>query len=145
MHLYLMTRGIKHELDQFITELQGKYLPMKYRPNGEKELQDYFVQLAVRPIQLWEIVFPKEHLDLVLATCLAQNSGETQHKKHQKYVWALRKMLGISEIPKYDNSKKMPIRCAGIELVGIGVKDDYWITPDGQHVKEKVDGAYEGL
>jgi hypothetical protein len=31
MHLYVATKGIKHDVDQFITELQGKYLPFKWR------------------------------------------------------------------------------------------------------------------
>ena len=146
MHLYMMTRGIKHEVDQFITELQGKYLPFKYRQKEGEPLQDWNVQLAVRPIQLWEIVFPEDQQDLVLTTCLGDGAkGKTQHKKHEKYVWALRKMLGINPLPDYKADKKMPVRCSGIEIVGIGVKPDYWITKDGKHVDKKEEGAFEGL
>lgn len=149
MHLYLMTRGIKHEVDQFITELQGKYLPFKWRdlkdPNSK--LQDTFVQLSVRPIQLWEIVFPKESMDVVLTTVLAGNNGDTQHKKHQWIINKVRMLLGVKEVPKYNNTNAMPIRRAGIELIGIGVKEDYWFNKDGKHVsyEEKDDNSFEGL
>lgn len=34
MHLYAITRGIKHDVDRFITELQGKYVPMDVK--GER-------------------------------------------------------------------------------------------------------------
>ena len=70
MHTYLLTRGIKHEVDQFITELQGKYLPFKWRDlnNKDNQLQDTMVQLGVRPIQLWELVYPEESRDVIMTT-----------------------------------------------------------------------------
>ena len=148
MHLYLITRGIKAKVDDFITQLQGKYLPMMWRKKPEDPLSVYHVQLGVRPIQLWEIVFPEEQKDLVLSTCLAQrqpSEGMTQHKKHNKFIWALRKMLGCEPIPDYDNSKVMPIGGEGVELVGIGLKKDYWIDKEGKHHPEKVEDSYEGL
>ena len=146
MHLYMMTRGIKHSVDQFITELQGKYLPFKWRKDGDTKLEDYHVQLAVRPIQLWELVFPEECKDIILSTCLggADRAG-LQHPKHAKYIWALRKALGVDPIPEYDKTKMMPITRPQAEVIGIGIKKDYWVTKDGKHVAEKEDGAYEGL
>jgi len=155
MHLYLMTRGIKHEVDQFITELQGKYLPFKWRdPNKGKDapLEDVYVQTSVRPIQLWEIAFPEEHKDLVLATCLGGNEGlkgKPNHKKHEKIIWAIRKALGkdVMPIPEYDGTKQMPIRRIGIDLTGIGIKADKWINADSTQVdkKHKDEKAFEGL
>ena len=91
MHTYLLTRGIKHEVDQFITELQGKYLPFKWRNVNDKDskIQDTMVQLGVRPIQLWELVYPEESRDVIMMTLFKQpakkgerTAGMTQHKKH---------------------------------------------------------------
>ena len=87
----MMTRGVKHGVDQFITQLQGKYLPFKWRMNKEGKLdhkgemiENGHTQLQVRPIQLWEIVFPEEHKDIVLNTILAgKKKQQTQHKKHK--------------------------------------------------------------
>ena len=149
MHLYLATRGVKHEVDQFITELQGKYLPFKWRDlnKPDSKLEDCHVQLGVRPIQLWEIVFPEEQRDVVLATILQSKKGEPEKTWHKKFIWAIRKILGSSvmPIPEYNNDKKMPIRCQGIELVGIGVKSDYWVDRNGNKVDKKEEGAFEGL
>jgi hypothetical protein len=120
MHLYCLTRGIKKEIDQFITELQGKYLP--FTMSGV----DCFVQFAVRPIQLWEFVFPEPMKDVVLTTILGKDGGKTQHKKHNKFVWALRKILDVKKIPNYNTEKFMPISRQHMEIVGIGIKEDYY-------------------
>jgi len=121
----MMTRGMKSHVDNFITELQGKYLPFKY------EGKDSFVQVAVRPIQLWEIVFPKEHKDLMLSTCLGGKEGMkgiTNQKKHRPVVAMIRKMLGITKLPDYDDTKQLPITRQHMELVGIGIKEDRDLT-----------------
>ena len=151
MHLYLMTRGIKHEVDQFITELQGKYLPFKWRdPNKGKDapLEDVYVQTSVRPIQLWEIVYPVETQDVILNTILGNREGvlgKPNHPQHDKFLWGIRKVLGVNPIPPQMNkSIMMPIYKENIEVVGIGIKEDYWADPDdptGKHLKKKEDGG----
>lgn len=117
MHLYFTTRGIKMHVDNFITQLQGKYLPFKY--NGK----DSAVQVAVRPVQMWEVVFPKEHLDLMLTTCLGPD-GKPYHKRHNKFIAVVRKVLGVKKIPKYDNSSMMICGRDHIDSTGIGIKED---------------------
>lgn len=166
-HTYLITRGIKHEVDEFIKQLQGKYLPCRaplMDPNTGKVIRDAkgnltmrddgLLQLGVRPIQLWEIVYPYEHQDVVLSTLLAGNSGKPQQKWQEKYVWALQKALKLNPIPPYNNANKLPVRCAGIELVGIGTKRDYYITSEDKHISaeeydklsdEEKKKCYEGI
>ena len=126
MHLYLITRGIKHDVDRFITELQGKYLPFKVHKDGTAGLKagDHLVQLAVRPIQLWEVVYPEECNDVVLASVLGQD-GKTQHKKHNKFIWLIKKALGCEPIPEYKKDQIIPFYKNNIECIGIGVKKDY--------------------
>lgn len=120
-----MTRGIKHDVDRFITELQGKYMPYDF--NGEKTL----VQLAVRPIQLWELVFPEPTLNTVCKTLFddttTRNGMLTYHKRNQKYLWALRKALNSENIPNstlFSTALPMPIYKNNIEIAGIGIKKD---------------------
>ncbi len=136
MHLYLMTRGIKHDVDRFITELQGKYLTFKgafdekgqVNPTGE--LKDIMLQLAVRPIQFWEICFPELHKDTILNSIFEGKDGATQQSKHQKYLWALRKILGCEKIPEYKRDFLFPVYKNNIEMIGIGLKKDYYF-PNG--------------
>ena len=135
MHLYIATKGIKNEVDQFITELQGKYLPFKFRKDEKEPMQDSVVQLAVRPIQLWEIGFPKEHYDLVATTLLgkdyqdapAGNDGKkgTRHTWLVKWIWGLRKLLHLDAIKPFNTNNSMPCRREGIMVIGVGTKEDY--------------------
>jgi len=132
-HLYIVTRGIKHLADEFIKQLSCKYLPMKVFKGdvaGIDKTQNCQVQVAVRPIQLWEIVYPKEHQDLMLNTLLGGTQGGTNHKKHQKFANMMRKVLGIKKIPKYKTDLKLPIQNASVDVTAIGVKDDYTL-PNG--------------
>ena len=113
-----MTRGIKPDVDRFINDLMGKYLPFNYK--GAPSL----VQIAVRPLQLWEIVFPREHKDIVLNTVLC-GDGKTQHKKHKKWITVLRKILGIQKIPEFKTDAVLPVYRANTEFIGVGIKEDY--------------------
>jgi len=119
-----MTRGIKHDVDRFITELQGKYLPYEYA-KGEKAL----VQFSVRPIQLWEFVFPEEHLQTVMKTLFddttTRNKGFSYAKRNDKYLWALRTALNSQKFPKITpDDVPMPVYKNNIEIEGIGIKKD---------------------
>ena len=124
-HVYLMTRGIKHQVDNFITELSMTKLP--YRTNNPlKPNETMLLQTSVRPIQLWEIVYPKEHRDAMLNTLCNGGTGSTQHSKHQKFIWALRKALGVDKVPEdYKRDQIIPLVFdQHIEKIVIGVKDD---------------------
>lgn len=123
MHLYIITRGIKHAVDRFITELQGKYVPFKWKSPTDTELKDYMVQLGVRPIQLWEIVFPEEQKDVVLHTILGKEPS-MPNKKFEKYISWIRKILGIEEIPEYKKDTFLPLCKTDVGVVGIGIKKD---------------------
>lgn len=144
MHLYVLTRGIKNNVDQFITELQGKYFPFKYR-NEKGEVKDMLWQFAVRPVQLWEFAFPEEHKDLILNSLFDGTKGEGQHPWYKKWIWPIRKALHCEPVSDYDKSKKIYIRKDDVEIVSIGIKGDYWITKEGKKVWKKEDGATEGL
>lgn len=151
MHLVLMTRGIKHEVDRFINELSTRYLPMKnmYDCATKKMHKDMNIQMRVSPIQLWDISFPEENLDAVLTTCLAGDKGKPIHGRNKKYIWALKKAMGLKDIPQnYKTDKILIMRPPqNIELLGVGIKDDYWFTPEGKKVdkKNKTDKDAEGI
>jgi hypothetical protein len=124
MHTYILTRGIKHDVDRFITELQGKYLPYEFE-KGKQGL----VQFAVRPIQLWELVFPEPQLQSVMKTLFENTTrhGLSYSHRNDKYLWALRKALNASKFPELDaKALAMPIYKNNIEVAGIGIKKDQY-------------------
>ena len=125
MHFYALVRGIKHDVDRYINDLQAQYFPYEvpHQPKG-------YVQLAVRPIQLFEFVFPKDSLQEVLMTISPDIhqwhvGNPPQWKSQDKYIWALRKMLKAKEIPVID--PKTPRRLIynfNVHVQPIGIKDD---------------------
>ena len=115
MHLFMMTRGIKPEVDRFITELQGKVLPW-----GKGA-----IQLSVRPFQMWELVFPKEHLGTVYRTV------ETGHEKicNSPQFKFLRTAVRGKKIPNIskEGSKLLNYK-QNIATYPFGIKEDNLFT-----------------
>ena len=120
MHLYIMTRGIKQLIDEYINDLQAQYFPYGNPPN--------LLQLSVRPLQLWELVFPKEQLKEVMQTVLPYESikswGLKDIRKHKLAL--LRLALGAKKIPKLDLTQGIvrPLRKENIAIYPIGIKED---------------------
>jgi hypothetical protein len=123
MHAIILTRGIKHDVDRMINELSCTYLPFKYKGN------DVMLQVGVRPYQMWEIVFPREHKDIMLTTLFGNHpnhkNGQPQHSKHQFAINMMRKTLGVDPIPDHDTSRILPVYRGATEVTGIGIKEDY--------------------
>ena len=137
MQMYIMTRGIKHDVDQFITQLQGRYLPWAAKLKGDKKKKTYQLQTSVRPLQLWEIAFPKEQMDIMCASILPDAMPEAR-PQYKKFCLPLRMALKAKKIPKnLDRSKKFPIKIANMDVVGIGYKEDKEIKTDEEE--------YEGI
>ena len=123
-HIFLMTRGIKNDVEDYINWLSHQQLPYKNRESQETALQDYLLQIRVCPIQLWDISFPREHKDLML-TSLFSADGKPYHSNIQKYLSALRFALKADKMPeKWDTSKRLPRRPANTEMICIGTKED---------------------
>ena len=84
------------------------------------------VQVACRPIQLWEIVMPRESLHDVMRMIW---NGQNPQNEHGWKEWMgsgmLRKALKLDPVPTFD--EKIPRRQIfnqDITSVPIGVKDD---------------------
>ena len=118
MHLYMLTRGIKHDVDRFINELSSKYLPYKHH-----KIKDYQVQVGVRPMQLWEIVFPREHLQSMINTIRPQKD---KNFKFNALMATFRKALNAKKIPNiYDiKGEKMLVYNNNVISYVIGNRED---------------------
>ena len=138
MHFIVMMRGIKHLQDKLIDEIGKIMLPMWMRvedmtalasganTSGAKTTQQMnMVQVAVRPIQLYEIVFPKEHEDLMAATLFKDHVGGSNQKWLRKWFNLVRKLLHLEPI-NWDFRKEphIPLPKDWVEIIGIGKKYD---------------------
>ena len=112
-----MTRGIKHEIERFINDLQAQYYP--YKAGKEK----YFVQLAVRPIQLWELAFPKDALFNVMNTVFP--NGTNVRWQFKMPLNSMRLALGAKKVPKLKPEEmKRIVYFNNIAVYPIGIRED---------------------
>lgn len=117
MHLITLTRGHKPNVDMAINDLQA--MNLLTNNNGKQT----YTGLGVRPVQLWEFVFPKEHLEFMLATMHYRDENEPMVE--DKFKW-IRRALKLKKIPKLDYStlKRQLIRKEHVAFHHIGIKED---------------------
>ena len=97
MHLYVLTRGILSATKQWENDLAAQYLHFKVLEKGKKKTPPYLAQLAVRPVNLYEIVFPEECLDEVLGMVKPIDPPG----KLSKFIKMFSRMMGLKKIPDY--------------------------------------------
>ena len=113
-----------------------------------KMMEDKLVKIRLCPVQLWDISYPIHHRDALHTTLFGAEKGRPIHKMYNKFIWAVRKVFGLEPLPEYKTDSWLPMDFPQhIEVIGLGVKDDYWIEPDGKHssTEKKSKDAYEGI
>lgn len=130
MHLFIGTRGIKNSVDAWIRDLQAQYYTLLNSKNINQS-----VQMSVRPIQLWELVFPKEHFQEVLRSVeFPLEDGIMASQGHlDKYMILMRKLLKAKKIPPIEPGPRRilaPRDRPNIQVVGLGYKEDADLTTD---------------
>ena len=118
MHLYCLARGQKDWLDRWVNDLGARYYP--YKMKGK----EVAVQLGVRPIQLYEIVFPEPCLKDVLG--VVQPYGYMGYDM-KKYKLLIRKMLKLNKLPEERIPPTNPFMRTHIDCVGLGLRKDRYI------------------
>jgi len=139
MHLLFGLRGIKHERDLFVSMIQGQMCQWKRKNLKTNEEEITGVQLSLRPLELFEVVFPEECLPDVLKTLGLNKSNKFDganagKKKTEKFLQNksrfLRKIMGLKEIPQVESDPKNPkifpgfVNLRGISIHPIGLKHD---------------------
>ena len=121
MHLYMVVRGANDRLARWVNDVYSQHYPWKAPDGNVKQ-----VRLTIRPIQLFECVFPETAYVDVLAT-LQPYGGNWD--KMAPMAFALRKLLGVKPIQKavVPNFK---VDNNFVHRIGIGVKLDKY-HPDG--------------
>jgi hypothetical protein len=129
MHLYVLTRGVLNATKDWENALSHQYLPFEVLEKGKKVPTKYLSQLAVRPVNLYEIVFPEESLQDVLGM-VKPVSHETVSGKWAWLVNFLSKKLGLTKIPDY-KPKQLPLG-DNVTVIGLGLKKDKvnWTVKD---------------
>lgn len=135
MHLYFLTRGRDNVIQEWIKHLSSKWYEFDHK--GRRRL----FAANLKPVQLWEYVFPEEHADMVFNTVfdgqedygLGHGEGRWESPSNTMALKMLQKALGVKPIPKFDAKKSlkmaMPNR-EGMSILGIGIKEDKHVTDE---------------
>lgn len=146
MHAAFMIYGHKFEVDNLIIDI----LAQKFMLRGKKEdgtLQTEILQCGLRimPFGIYEVIFPKEYMPLVL-TALSFHVEPTYYKK---YGWKLSlpikmlsKALGFKKIPEFKTDRKVYWNVGWCVIIPIGIREDEEIE---ELMKDKKYISYEGL
>lgn len=121
MHLYVLTRGILSATKQWENDLSAQYLPFEVLEKGKKKPTKYLSQLAVRPVNLYEIVFPEDCLQEVLGM-VKPESGKGVSGKFSGFIKMFTRMMGLKKIPDYKPNQLPP--GDGVSVIGLGLKKD---------------------
>jgi len=128
-----MLRGIKHELEFTKKFLETTMLKWNRKDVISNVEQAGEVQHALRPIELFECVFPKEQLHNFMKMLNIVNDDKYQGWTFKTQMNLMRKMLGAEKFPDIDPKqvdKKVPFiprRMVAVHPIGIK-KDEEGIT-----------------
>lgn len=147
MHNILMTRGHINNVERFINELSTRYMKFNFFNKDTQKSEERIIQMRVSPIQLWDISFPKEHREIVLNTIYQGGKGEPINPYLNKFVWGLRKSMGLRKMGDYDKKAWLSmLPPENIEMINIGEKDDKWLNSKGETCEESdPDAKMEGI
>jgi len=89
------------------------------------------IQMGVRPIQLWSLVFPKENLNEVLNTVANPLPRSFMQENAMK---VFRGLLHAKKVPEWDpaTTPKRLLFHEAVEFTPIGIKEDA-THPEGGH------------
>lgn len=125
MHLYVIARGEKMWLEQWKNDLAAQHFEYQsgiaQNMSGAKVKNT--VQLAIRPIQFLEIVFPEPCLQEVLQTVRPNPFADKQ--RYMKFLSnKLRQGSKLDSIPEYDRTRQLRVLNPFVSVHGIGLKKD---------------------
>lgn len=140
MQLFFILRGVTHAQEMFCNFMKSQMFPWKQKnlKTGKETLVR--VQGALRPVQLYEYVFPKESMDEVFTMLDIKNT-----KKNFEGLKAatFRKMLGHKVKPIPDYKEQLSHHFVGdvhngIGIYPIGIKEDPVLESEAWNVRQEM-------
>src|SRR3990167_10420710 len=139
MHAIFMPYGRWEWINVFLNELRAQKLTIRmHRKNPEtglEEEQHVFIscQLRMLPGGLYEFIFPKEHINIVLTglNSDAKDGGHSDFDINKEFSFGLfsikpidylRKFLRIEPVPEFDSSKTIIWDKMFVSIIPIGVR-----------------------
>ena len=123
MHVIFIPYGKIERVEETLNDMRAQkfQLPV-HSPDGKETKFIWFpCQLRTLPFGFYELVFPKEQLDVILNT-LGDKSDRYQLSKTKLSM--IRKALHAKPIPKYKKDKMCIWTINHVHFITIGIRED---------------------
>ena len=123
MHVAFIPYGIKSAIDHFLMDMQAQKHQFRMYKEGKKDLS-IWLQGSVRilPFGIYEYVFPKEDLDMVLTT-LRFNKPVPYGMGGMK-SGMIRKLLNLKKVGNFKTDKKFLWVMDNVSIIPLGIRED---------------------
>jgi hypothetical protein len=121
MHAYFITRGLNHMTEAWKALLQGQSFKWKRKNLKTGKEETTLIQGALRPILLWEYVFPEESLNEVLFNTVGGVGTEGQFFAEKVFGVAFRAATGAKKPKKLTMKELKDVRHRLMQSPGVGV------------------------
>lgn len=127
----MLTRGQIDLVNNFINDLCAITLPYG---SANKKGQKRRIHLGVRPLQFWELAFPKEYFKEVLNTVSPGFNNMNGMQREMLLLQKARFLVKGKKIPKLDltNEKRALVRQTAVGTYPFAIKDDPGIWEEGE-------------
>ena len=123
MHFAFIPYGAMSELRLLMRDMESQKFMLKMHKEGEKDRGVYISgQVRLLPFGVYEYVFPKEYLPMVLATLCKQEPNRYHVPEIARKV--IRKMLKLKPLPKYETKEKLIWICENVSILPLGIRED---------------------
>lgn len=133
MHAIFMPYGKRSEVELMLRDMEAQKHKLNLYKDGEKKFTYIQGQVRFLPFGIYEYVFPKEDMDIVL-TSLKFNRKAPYNLGTTKLA-LIRKMLKCEEIPVFQDNKKYLWINENVAIIPIGIRRDEDIIDDKEEVK----------
>jgi hypothetical protein len=127
LHAIFILYGKRSEVDLLIRDMEAqKHVLQLYKKEKEevKEKQQIWIQGQVRllPFGIYEYIFPREDVDLVLNTLNFDGDYDKYINPLKKFI--IRNIIKCEKIPEYNKDKKLLWIKDNVAVIPIGIKKD---------------------
>ena len=125
MHVSFIPYGKRECVERFIRDMEAQKHP--FRMYKDDKIKTVFIdgQVRVCPLGVYEYVFPKEDIDIVLATL---DFGKKIPYGVGKGIKLLRRLLRYKKAPLYSDDKTYLWNRNHVSILPIGIREDKELT-----------------
>jgi hypothetical protein len=120
-----MPYGKRDLVEKLLRDMEAQKHLLKMTKGKETKEVWLESQIRVLPFGIYEYIFPKEDLDIVLHSLIEY---ENRYKIPAFVLMMIRKVLHLDKIPEYKKDKKYLWRRENVNIIPLGIREDGEIT-----------------